>query len=127
MLVALGFSEALEAAIAADANTGAVTLDDEEQFGAKYSRLVAAPSPSLLLCTVPDPFDTAFFMQPAEAAGYSCVWTSPGCVDYRLAAYDFLKLPAVYEISFQIFGKALGCFRPDRLCLKRRQPRFPRR
>lgn len=106
VIVCLGFTEALHAAIG-DRTQGA--FPEAEPFAAAYACIVSGLRPaSLMLCTVPDPFDIPFFASPAHAARILRVEESWLCEYYRLNPNDALKMPAVHEVGFQIFGKSLA-------------------
>ena len=113
VMIALGFGEALDAAVNALDESTAPALDSEKEFGALYAEVARRLSPAtLLMLTVPDPFDTPFFLRPAHAAEVLRVeesWLLSAC---GLNENDYLRLPAVYELAFQIFGRSLGPLPP---------------
>jgi len=105
VLIALGFTEVLDGAITGDLSH----LPSEGEFGDMYERMVKLLLPAtLLLFTVPDPFDTPFFLDPAHAGRVLRVEESWLRETYKLGDGDFLRLPAVHEIGFQIFGRSRG-------------------
>lgn len=114
VMIALGFAEALNAAIAAGDGSKPPELDSEKDFGDLYAEVAKQLSPStLLMFTVPDPFDTPFFLQPAHAAEVLRIEESWLLTRFGLNEDDYLKLPAVYEIAFHIFGKSLTDLPPQ--------------
>lgn len=113
VMISLGFTEALDAAVNAGSHS-TPSLPGDEEFGRHYQKLVSLLSPArLLLFTVPDPFDTPFFLTPAHAARVLRVEESWLCSRYELQTADFLRLPAVHEIGFQIFGRNFGSLPSD--------------
>jgi hypothetical protein len=112
VIVCLGFTEALDAAIGAG-ESAAPHLPTAEEFGRHYTEVARILSPAtLLMFTVPDPFDTPFFVQPAAAANILRVKESWLCERFGLLPDDRIKIPAVHEIGFQIFGRSLASLPP---------------
>jgi hypothetical protein len=108
VMIALGFAEALKAAIAASDGSPAGALDTEKEFGDRYAEVAKKLSPAtLLMFTVPDPFDTPFFLQPAHAAEVLRIEESWLLTRLGLNEDDYLKLPAVHEIGYHIFARSL--------------------
>lgn len=114
VMIALGFAEALNAAIAAGEAGNPPALDTEKDFGDRYAEVARKLSPAtLLMFTVPDPFDTPFFLQPAHAAEILRIEDSWLLTRFGLNEDDYLKLPAVHEIAFHIFGRSLTNLPPQ--------------
>lgn len=115
VMISLGHTEVLDAAIAAgNGDKAAPVLPGEEEFGQQYARVAASLAPAtLLMFTVPDPFDTPYFLHPAQAARVLRVEESWLSKKYGLHDDDYLKLPAVHEIGFRIFGRSLGSLPDD--------------
>jgi hypothetical protein len=110
-LVELGFYEVLEAAVAGrPADLPAVAA-----FRGDYGEIVAklrATGANVLLLTVPDPVDTAYFSSLDSAAANLRVEQSLLVKDYGLAADDQLSVPALMEMGFQIVSGAIGSLPP---------------
>jgi len=106
-LVELGFREALEAAVAGDAGR----LPARDAFRADYSRLLASlrgAGAEVLALNVPDPFDTAHFSTFDTAARILKVEPEVLVRLYGLRGDEFITAHGLNEISFQLFGQAVG-------------------
>ena len=100
-LVELGYAEAVAAALAGDA----AGLPAPAAFRADYARLVgdlAGAGATVVVQTVPDPLDTAYFSTLAAAA--EILKTEPAFLQaqYGLAADDRITLPGLWEIGYQL-------------------------
>ena len=105
-LIELGYFEALEAAIKAD-----VTLLPEvdrlrSDFGHMLTSLKQAGADVLVL-TIPDPLDTAYFSTIESAAKTLRIPPEFLVDEYRLNASDLLTANGLNEIGYQIFANAL--------------------
>jgi hypothetical protein len=110
-IVELGFYEVLEAAVAGRP----ADLPDVAAFRGDYGEIVAklrATGANVLLLTVPDPVDTAYFSSLDSAAANLRVEQSLLVKDYGLAADDQLSVPALMEMGFQIVSGAIGSLPP---------------
>lgn len=104
-LVCLGYQEAVEAATTADT----VALADVSRFAADFDRLLAAlRGATLIVTTVPDPLDSAYFSNLESAA--RILKTEPRFLErhYGLAEDDLLTLHGLYEIGVQMMNRQVG-------------------
>ncbi|HEV2846765.1 MAG TPA: hypothetical protein VG477_18060, partial [Thermoanaerobaculia bacterium] len=106
-LVELGYAEALEAATSADPGR----LPSADAFREQASRMVEAlrkNGAEVLVMTVPDPMDTAYF-SPLDAAGrVLCAAPSALARRYGLREGDRITVPGLVEIGNQILAGATG-------------------
>jgi hypothetical protein len=103
-IVALGYTEALEAAAHADARL----IPDAEAFRADYAKVLEALADAgceVLVMTVPDPMDTAHFSSLVSAA--RVVKLPPEVLEreYGVRANDRITVDGLTEIGYQIMGK----------------------
>ena len=111
VIVALGFAEALEAAIASGDGVGPPSLDSDKDFGDRYAEMVKRLSAAtMLLFTVPDPFDTPFLMSPPHAARVLRVDERWLCSRYGILEGDFLKVPACTKSGIRFSADHLARF-----------------
>jgi len=106
-LVELGFYEVLEAAVAGRPGG----LPDVAAFRADYERVVSGlrkAGAAVMLLTIPDPLDTAYFSTIDSAAANLRV-TAPLLVKaYELAHDDQISIPGLVEMGFQITSDSIG-------------------
>jgi hypothetical protein len=106
VLIELGFVEALEAAVAGDPSL----IPDPGTFRSQYSRLVQAfraANCEIVVTTVPDPLDTAYF-SPVDAAAR--VLKVPAAIvagAYGVAGDDRISVNALTEMGCQLICKSL--------------------
>lgn len=104
VLIELGFVEALEAAVAGDASL----LPDPGAFRAQYSRLVQAfraVNCEVVVMTVPDPLDTAYF-SPIDAAARVLKVPVPIVAGaYGVNGDDRISVDALTEMGYQVICK----------------------
>ncbi len=106
-LVELGFHEALEAAVAGDAGL----LPGVDAFRSDYARLLSSlrgTGAEVLALNIPDPFDTAYFSTLDTAARILKVEPAVLVNLYGLRGDVFITAHGLNEISFQLFGQAVG-------------------
>jgi hypothetical protein len=106
-VVALGYAEAVEAAVRGDPGL----LAEPSEVYARYQQLlgqVCAASAEVLVLNVPDPMDTALVSSLEDAA--RTLKVEPGWLRsrYGLSASDLLTVAGLNEIGFQIFGSTAG-------------------
>jgi hypothetical protein len=102
-MVELGFHDALEAAIHADA----ALLPSEETFAADYDRIVSPlrkAGSDVLLLTVPDPIDTAYFSSVETAAKILKVQPSLLVDLYHLSPDSRISVNGLIEIGCQLLS-----------------------
>lgn len=118
-LIELGYAEALEAATGADPGR----LPSADAFREQASRIVEAlrkNGAEVLVMTVPDPLDTAYF-SPLDAAGrVLCATPSALARRYGLREGDRITVPGLVEIGNQILAGATrdlpeGCVLDERV------------
>ena len=106
-LVELGFTDALEAAIARDP----ARLSDLASFRRDFSMIVAelrATGAKVVLLTVPDPLDTAFF-STIQAASPIVKLDSQLLIElWKLRPDDLLTVNGLNDISFQLYAASIG-------------------
>ena len=103
-LVELGYYEALEAAVYQDPTR----LPDPASFGTAYGAIVQglrSLQAQVVVCTIPDPMDTAFFTSPEAAAHLLRVPVSTLISAYNLKTDDLLTRNALYAIGNQAIRK----------------------
>jgi hypothetical protein len=118
-LVVLGYTEALEAAIACSAQK----LPSATAFEKDYSTIVQTlrqASAEVLALTIPDPFDTAYFATLEKAAATLKVEPESLIELWRLQPDDRITVKGLNEIAFQIFAGIInelpdGCVVPAEL------------
>lgn len=109
-IIELGFTEAARAAVAG--NVG--LMPDKEAFGGSMRRVFSEFSnSSKIVLTVPDPFDTAHFFTIYSAAEALRVEPEFLRQSYGVGEDDFIGLPGVHEIAFDIFARRLRQLRGD--------------
>lgn len=106
-LVALGYQEALKAAVSGDP----ALLPSPDSFGADYSRLLKSlreAGAEVLALTVPDPLDTAYFSTRDVAAKIVKVEPRVLLELYGLGDDQLVTAHGLNEIGFQLFGRSVG-------------------
>jgi len=106
-LVELGYAEAIEAALAGDPGR----LPATESFRENLSKILKAlrgTGGEVLICTIPDPIDTAHFSTLQQAAGV--VRLEPELLSelWHFKQDDLITANGLNEIGYQIFGGAMG-------------------
>ncbi|MEX2260644.1 MAG: hypothetical protein WD696_01770 [Bryobacteraceae bacterium] len=105
-LVALGYHEALEAAVGGDPSK----MPNPAEFRANYSTILKrlrALNAEVLATTIPDPMDTAYFTQPVPAAGL--LQTPPFVVllGYNLKVEDYITRNGLSTIGNQLLRRKI--------------------
>jgi hypothetical protein len=105
VIVELGYSELLEAAIKGDPGA----LPDFGSFCSDYAQLLAAlkeTGAELLALTIPDPMDTACFSSLEQAAKILKVEPDFLRGAYGLGSDELITVNGLNEIGFQLFAKS---------------------
>jgi len=107
VLVELGYYEALDAAVTGDATR----LPDPNTFRANYTTLLSglrANRADVIVTTIPNPLDTAYFATPSQAAGL--VATSPFILTagYHLSPGDYLTRNGMEAIAAQFWNLSIS-------------------
>ena len=113
-LVALGFHEALSAAIQGDANL----LPEAQGLLASFTRILRTlkdAGSEVMVMNIPDPLDTAWF-NSVECAG-KVLRADPEVLRmlYDPGSDDRITLPGLVEIGNQILGKSIGPLSPEHI------------
>jgi len=111
-IVALGYYEALEAAV----HESPSLFPPAHELISQYSEIIAClkqAGSEVLVLNVPDPFDTAHFSSVETAARIVKVEPSFLCERYEIRPGDLITLNGLNEIGFQIFRRSLGTLHPD--------------
>jgi hypothetical protein len=111
-MVALGFHEALSAAIQGDANL----LPEVQGLLASFTRILRMLKDAgceVMVMNIPDPLDTAWF-NSVECAG-KVLRADPEVLRmlYHPGSDDLITLPGLVEIGNQILGKSIGPLSPE--------------
>jgi hypothetical protein len=107
VVVCLGYSEALEAAVSGKPDL----LPRSESLCADYARILMAlrqAGAEVLVLTIPDPLDTAYFSTLNGAAKILMVETAVLQTLYSLSDDRLLTVHGLNEIGFQLFGRNVG-------------------
>lgn len=107
VLICLGYSEALEAATSGKPDL----LPRADSLRAGYARLLAPlrqTGAEVLVLTIPDPLDTAYFATLNAAAKILMVEPAVLHALYNLSDDQLLTVHGLNEIGFQLFGKNVG-------------------
>jgi hypothetical protein len=111
-VIALGYHEALEAAVQGDPGF----LPYVSSFRSDYERLLAPlqeAGSELLVLTIPDPFDTAHFATVETATKILKVEPDFLQEAYELKPDALLTVKGLMQIGHQIFGRAITSLTPD--------------
>ena len=111
-VVELGFYDALEAAIHADS----AMLPSAETFASDYERIVSPlrkAGSDVLLFTVPDPIDTAYFSSLERAARILKVQPSLLVELYELSQDSMISVNGLIEIGGQLLSGNIGPLSPN--------------
>lgn len=103
-LVELGFSEVLDAAVHGDLSR----LPDLSSFRSNYEQIIATLQSTyaeVLVTTVPDPLDTAYFSSPVYAAELTRVPTYVVLGLYGMVVDDCITVPGLVEIGNQFLER----------------------
>ncbi len=106
-LIELGYYEALDAAVSGDPNR----MPDPTVFGANYSAVIKGfrdLQAQVVVTTIPNPFDTAYFASPDMAA--SIVATTPFILTagYKITPQDFITRNGMQAISAQFWKRTIS-------------------
>jgi len=106
-LIELGFYEALEAAVTGDPTR----IPDAAAFGTTYGNMIKGfrdLQSQVIVTTIPNPVDTAYFQSPATAA--SIVATAPFILTagYGITPQDYITRTGLQAISSQFWGRTIG-------------------
>lgn len=106
-LVALGYAEALDAAV----NSSPARLPARGPFRDEYSKIVRNlrhVGADVLLLTIPDPLDTAYFSTLETAA--QIVKLDPQALVHfwSVSPDDLITVNGLNEISFQVYAASIG-------------------
>ena len=110
-IIELGYHEALEAAVKGDLNK----VPDADSFRSGCATLVKKLrecGAEVLVLTVPDPFDTAYFSSIEVAAKILKLEPATFLNIYQLKKTDLVTANGLNEIGFQIFSQSIGAL-PD--------------
>jgi hypothetical protein len=105
-LIELGYFEALEAAVARNP----ALIPDRAAFGASYRQIVQtlrAQQVEVVVTTIPDPMDTAFFSTPASVARLTRVPEALIRDSYSLAANDYVTRNGLTVIGNQFMRRSI--------------------
>jgi len=105
-IIELGYYDVLKAAVKGNPNL----LPNVGSFRSDYRQLLSSLKKSgseLLVLTVPDPMDTAYFSTVEMAAKILKVEASVLQSIYNLSGEDFITVNGLTEIGFQFFAKAI--------------------
>ncbi|HET9284024.1 MAG TPA: antibiotic biosynthesis monooxygenase [Candidatus Angelobacter sp.] len=106
-LVELGYVEALEAATAGNPQL----LPDPSAFRNDYSQIVRnlrATGAEVVVLTIPDPFDTAYFSTLHAAASLVKVDVDLLREFWGIQADDLITVNGLNEISYQVYAASIG-------------------
>jgi hypothetical protein len=109
VLVALGYTEALEAAVTGDP----ALVPEPAEFRTGYTRVLSALRANfaeVIATTVPDPLDTAYFSTVSGAAALTGIPAAEIISRYGLAASDLLAVPALSAIAVEAPALPPGAF-----------------
>ena len=98
VLVELGYTEALEAAVKGDPSL----IPDSATFRANYAKVLSSLQPTfatVIATTIPDPFDTAYYSTPAVASELSYIPADTIIAKYGLKDGDLLSPHALFAIG----------------------------
>ena len=107
VLICLGYSEALEAAVSGKPDL----LPRAESFCADYARILTPlrqAAAEVLVLTIPDALDTAYFSTLDGAAKILMVEPAVLQTLYGLGDDRLLTVHGLNEIGFQLFGRSIG-------------------
>lgn len=106
-LVELGYYEALDAAVNADP----ARIPDPSGFGATYNTVVSglrALQAQVIVTTIPNPLDTAYFSTPAVAADITASTPFVIQAGYRITPQDYVTRNGLMAIANQFSDKKIG-------------------
>jgi len=106
-LVALGYTEALDAAV----NASPGRIPDRDSFREDYSKIVRGlrtAGADLLLLTIPDPLDTAYFSTLQTAAEIVKLDPQMLAEFWGLPEDGLITVNGLNEISFQLYAASIG-------------------
>jgi hypothetical protein len=106
-LVALGYTEAIEATVAGDP-ARLPTLDSLRNTYPRIVESLRSTGAEVLVLTFPDPLDTAYFSTLSQAAETAKVDPDLLAERWQLKPDDLITANGLNEIGFQIFGARLG-------------------
>jgi hypothetical protein len=106
-LIELGFHEVLEAAVAGRPGD----IPEGSAFRKSYEEIVTRlgkGGAKLLLLTIPDPTDTAYFSTVDSAAANLKVTPALLTDAFNLSAHDRISVPGLMEMGFQFLSDSVG-------------------
>ncbi len=106
-LVELGYYEALDAAVNADPNR----LPDPTAFGSNYSTILAGLrglQSQVIVTTIPNPLDTAYFSTPAVAAQITATNSFVITAGFQVGLNDYVTRNALMTIANQFSNGSLS-------------------
>jgi hypothetical protein len=106
-LIELGYNEALDAAVNGDPGR----MPDPAAFGATYASLIAglrAEQAQVIVTTIPNPIDTAYFNSPGAAA--AVLQTAPFTLTagYHLGPLDYVTRNGLMAVGNQFTAGAIA-------------------
>jgi len=105
-IVELGFAEALKAAKSCD-----VGAPNSDEFAKNYVRILRElrkTGATVLVMTVPNPFDTAYFSDIQSAARVVKLGPELLMELWHLGAADHVTVPGLNEIAYQLYAASIG-------------------
>jgi hypothetical protein len=106
-LIELGYYEALDAAV----NGEAGRLPDPNTFAATYGTIVKGLrdlQAQVIVTTIPNPLDTAYFSTPATAASLTAVEPAIISSGYSVGPQDYVTRTGLLAISNQVTNGSIG-------------------
>jgi hypothetical protein len=106
-LIELGYYEALDAAVNGDASR----LPDPNTFGTTYGSIVAGLrglQAQVIVTTIPNPLDTAYFSTPATAASLTATVPSVITAGYSIGPQDYVTRNGLMAIANQFSNGAIS-------------------
>lgn len=113
-IVALGFHEALSAAVAGDA----AMLPDPQSLAAPFRRIIRSlkdAGAEVMVMNIPDPLDTAWFNSVEDAGKVLRVDPEVLRMLYHPDCDDRITVTGMVEIGNQILGKSIGPLSPEHI------------
>jgi len=106
-LIELGYYEVLDAAVTGDL----ARLPDPATFASRYATVVDGLrqlQAQVIVTTIPNPLDTAYFSTPATAAAINATVPSAVIGVYNVSPLDYVSRPGLNAIASQIANFAIG-------------------
>jgi hypothetical protein len=111
-LVALGYSDILEGATKGDLNL----LPDISSLGESYKKIIGELTGSgaaVVVATVPDPVDTAYFSTIESAAKNLKVEPSMLLTTYGLKGDELISVSGLMDMGYQFLSRHIGKLEPN--------------